>query len=75
MFSDQVLIKALKKANHQKPAKIKNIYPPELLTSAELYRKGQNGCNFTISSSAPLVKKVDAVYSNKRDKYSILVAR
>ena len=71
VVSDQSLIKALKQANHQKPAKIKNVYPPELLSSAELYRKGQQGCDFTISSSAQLVSKVDAVYSNKQDKYKI----
>lgn len=71
IVADQALVKALKQASPKKPAKIKNIYPPRLLSSAELYRKVQQGCNFTIASSAPLVTKVDAVYSNKRDKYSI----
>lgn len=74
VVSDQALIKALKKASPKKPGKIKNIYPPRLLSSAELYRKGQRGCNFTIASSAPLVTKVDAVYSNQREKYNIFGA-
>ena len=71
VVADQALIKALKQANHQKPAKVKNIYPPELLSSAELFRKGQAGCDFTIANSAKLVTKVDSVYSNKRKKYGV----
>lgn len=71
VVADQALIKALKQANHQKPAKIKNVYPPRLLSSAELFRKGQNGCSFTIANTAQFVKKVDAVHHNKREKYNI----
>ena len=71
VVADQVLIKALKKANHHKPGKIKNIYPPELLSSAALFGKGQRGCNFTISNSAKIVSKVDAIYGCKREKYQI----
>ena len=71
VVADQALIKALKQANHQKPAKIKNICPPELLSSAELFRKGQQGCDFTISNAAKLVTKVDAIYAYKREKYRV----
>ena len=71
VVADQELIKALKQGSHQKPAKVKNVYPPELLSSAELFRKGQQGCDFTIANSAKLVNKVDAIHFCRREKYRV----
>lgn len=71
VVSNQALIKALKQVTHKKRTRIKNIYPTQLLSSAKLFRKGQAGCDFTISNSAKFVNKVDALYSDKFEKYNI----
>ena len=71
IVADRDLVKALQQLNKKQKAQVKNIYPPRLLSSAELFRKAQHGVSFKISNDAVILRKVDACLDGENKPYKI----